>query len=87
MAIFSATFLGKLNCDILTRASQQQEQVGPSINLKIRLTVEEIYAGKEHEVTYNRKVICPHCRGTGADDPSDVKKCSTCNGQGFTIHK
>jgi len=58
----------------LTRgSSQQQEQIGPSINLKIRLTLEEIYAGKEHEVTYNRKVICPHCRGTGADDPTHVK--------------
>lgn len=75
------TFSGKLIPDNLTRAnSQQQEQVGPSINLKIRLTLDELYVGKENEVTYNRKVICPHCRGTGADDPSDVKKCTTCNG-------
>jgi len=44
------------------------------------LTLEELYSGKEHEVTYNRKVICPHCRGSGADDPSHVTKCPQCNG-------
>ena len=26
--------------------------------------------------------ICPHCRGSGADDPEDVHVCEKCNGQG-----
>jgi DnaJ-class molecular chaperone len=49
--------------------------------------LEELYAGKEQEVTYNRKIICPHCRGSGADDPNDVKKCTKCDGKGHTIQK
>ena len=64
---------------------RQQEQTGPSINLKIRVTLEELYLGKEQEVTYNRKIICPHCRGSGADNPEDVKTCDKCKGQGYTI--
>jgi len=27
-------------------------------------------------------VLCPHCRGTGADNPEDVEVCSQCNGNG-----
>ena len=27
-------------------------------------------------------MICPHCRGTGADNPDDVKICPDCNGKG-----
>jgi DnaJ-related protein SCJ1 len=26
--------------------------------------------------------ICPHCRGSGADDPDDVHVCPHCNGHG-----
>jgi len=64
---------------------QQREQTGPSIELKVRLTLEQLYVGAEMDVTYNRKIICPHCRGSGADSPEDMKQCPSCKGQGFTI--
>mmetsp|Transcript_17171 Transcript_17171/g.12277 ORF Transcript_17171/g.12277 Transcript_17171/m.12277 type:complete len:210 (+) Transcript_17171:240-869(+) len=38
-------------------------------------------------VTYTRQVICPHCRGSGADNPEDVEICPKCNGQGQVIEK
>lgn len=57
------------------------------MNLKVRVTLEQLYVGKEHEVTYNRKTICPHCRGSGANNPEDVMQCPKCKGQGFTIVK
>ena len=38
-------------------------------------------------MTYNRKVICPHCRGSGADDPDDVKECPKCGGKGQILTK
>lgn len=28
-------------------------------------------------------VLCPHCRGSGADNPEDVKVCPKCNGHGI----
>jgi DnaJ-related protein SCJ1 len=37
------------------------------------------------EVKYTRNMICPHCRGSGADDPNDIKECPKCGGQGVTI--
>ncbi|CDW83960.1 domain containing protein [Stylonychia lemnae] len=61
---------------------QQQEQTGPSAKLKIRITLEDVYNGKEYPITYNRMVLCPHCRGSGADNPEDVEICSQCNGNG-----
>lgn len=66
---------------------QQQEQTGPSISLKITVTLEELYTGADFELAYNRNVICPHCRGSGADDPDDVETCPKCDGQGMIIKR
>jgi DnaJ-class molecular chaperone len=27
---------------------------------------------------YLKEVICPHCMGTGADSPDDMKECDKC---------
>ena len=29
--------------------------------------------------------LCEHCRGSGGEDPDDVKKCPRCQGQGFRM--
>lgn len=55
--------------------------------MKLRVTLEELYVGQDFEVTYNRKIICPHCRGSGADDPEDVVTCKQCKGQGTIMTK
>ena len=34
-----------------------------------------------------KNIICPHCRGTGADDPDHVTNCPSCNGQGYTMQR
>ena len=65
----------------LTRANSflfafRQEQTGPSVNLKITVTLEEVYTGADFELQYNRQIICPHCRGSAADDPEHVKECN-----------
>lgn len=60
----------------------RQEQTGPSVDLKITVTLEELYVGSDFELQYNRNIICPHCRGSGADDPDHVAKCKTCSGTG-----
>jgi len=36
------------------------------------VTLEDIYKGAEVPVYTTRRTICPHCRGSGADDPDDV---------------
>jgi len=53
--------------------------------IKIKVLLEDIYSGKEMEIKYTRNTLCPHCRGTGADDPEDIHVCSKCNGQGVVM--
>ena len=57
------------------------------MGIKIKVPLEDLYNGKEMSVKYTRKMICPHCRGSGADDPSHVKNCPKCGGRGVTIEK
>ena len=51
--------------------------------MKIKLSLEDIYRGKEMAITYTRQVLCPHCRGSGADNPEDVEICAQCKGSGI----
>jgi DnaJ-class molecular chaperone len=69
-----------LNISHLYCRRRQQEQVGPSAKLKIKLTLEDIYNGRELPVTYYKMAICPHCRGSGADNPEDITVCNDCGG-------
>jgi len=48
--------------------------------IKLPVTLKDIYTGKEKEIFMTKKVICNHCRGSGADSPEDVKTCPDCNG-------
>jgi DnaJ-related protein SCJ1 len=57
------------------------------MKIKIKMSLEDLYNGKEMEVKYTRNVICPHCRGSGADDPEDVRECPKCKGQGVTMRQ
>lgn len=55
------------------------------MTIKITVSLEDIYNGKDMEVKYTRMTICPHCRGSGADDPDDLKDCPDCDGKGFVM--
>uniref|UniRef100_A0A6B2L851 J domain-containing protein n=1 Tax=Arcella intermedia TaxID=1963864 RepID=A0A6B2L851_9EUKA len=55
---------------------------GNPVTIKLQVTLEDLYIGKEVEVLQRRQVLCPHCRGTGAETPDDIGKCSTCGGTG-----
>jgi len=50
------------------------------MTIKIKVSLEDLYNGKDMEVKYTRNTICPHCRGSGADDPDDVQTCPKCGG-------
>lgn len=63
----------------------QEEAKGPDINLKVRVTLNDVYNGKDLEIQYSRQSICPHCRGNGAESMEDIHTCPKCNGQGFTL--
>jgi len=55
--------------------------------IKIPVTLEDIYNGREIDIFMTKRIICEHCRGSGADSPEDVKSCPDCNGVGKTMKK
>ena len=64
------------------QGSQQRVFRGRDIRTSVTLTLEEIAAGVEKEVTIERNRPCPDCNGRGTKNASDVKTCPTCKGAG-----
>ncbi len=46
--------------------------------MRLHVSLEDIYNGREIEIILTKQTICSHCRGTGADHPDDVVKCDKC---------
>ena len=65
------------------QAQQQEERKGDPITLKVQASLEDVYTGREIHFSIIKKVICSHCRGSGADHPDDVAKCDMCEGRGI----
>ncbi|KAJ1339559.1 hypothetical protein BSLG_005806 [Batrachochytrium salamandrivorans] len=77
-------------------STKRAERRGPSINMILDVTLEEIFNGKEIDVEINRQVICPSCRGSGAKVmiiSIPVRRvvdrvfefCNVCNGRGKIV--
>lgn len=76
--IFSSFFGGGSN-----RARRQAGPTrGDDVLMRLRVEFMDAVNGKDEEVTFDYDDECPHCHGSGADTPSDVKVCSTCHGRG-----
>ncbi|MCD8312745.1 MAG: molecular chaperone DnaJ [Bacteroidales bacterium] len=63
-------------------AQQQRVYRGRDIRVRVRLTLEEIAKGVEKEITIERAVPCPDCKGRGAKNEADIKTCPACKGSG-----
>ncbi len=65
---------------------QRQDPNGPrhgrDMEMNVSLSFTEAVFGCQKEIKVNREEDCSTCRGTGAKDPNNVKKCATCSGQG-----
>jgi molecular chaperone DnaJ len=55
---------------------------GDDIRYDLELTLEDAFNGKKIEIEIPKHVPCENCNGLGAESPSDVTTCSTCNGSG-----
>jgi len=55
---------------------------GTDLKTKITIDLEDVAKGIEKEIVINKDIKCTHCNGSGAEDPSDIKTCHTCNGTG-----
>lgn len=69
-----------------SRSGQQRKQRTQDIQYEIKVTLEDLYNGKEVTLKINRDVICPDCHGTGCAKGLTPKKCTDCNGTGQKVH-
>ena len=55
---------------------------GDDLAVEVELTLEEAAFGVEKEITFRAQAACEVCEGVGTTDPSSVKTCPECGGQG-----
>lgn len=61
---------------------RQQTPQGEDAEVVVQITQQEAYTGCTKQVSYERKVRCSHCGGTGSED-GKRHECSNCGGSGF----
>lgn len=49
---------------------------GSTMEIKLTLTLEDLYKGKDLTGTIFKKTACPHCLGSGAQNSYDIVRCS-----------
>ena len=81
--IFSSFFGG----GSARRARRTGPTRGDDILMKHRVEFMDVVNGKDEEVSFDFDDDCPHCHGSGADSPSDVKTCPKCSGKGTIIRQ
>lgn len=54
--------------------------------LEVQIDICEIFTGTKKKIQYESPEKCDACQGTGAQDPSHILKCMSCQGQG-NIHR
>jgi molecular chaperone DnaJ len=55
---------------------------GRDIAIRMRLTLEEAFAGKKEKIAFDRLEQCTTCSGTGCKPGTKPRQCKTCNGLG-----
>jgi molecular chaperone DnaJ len=63
-------------------AADSGERQGASKRMNLTISFEEAVSGVEKEASLNNFTCCNSCNGTGASNPSNIKKCNRCHGQG-----
>merc|ERR1711871_45512 len=65
---------------------RKREKVAEPVMIKKKVTLEEIYLGKEINVNYTQTSHCKACQGTGSKSGKS-SQCQTCKGAGLTSTK
>jgi molecular chaperone DnaJ len=67
-------------------SSRSRQHRGNDLQIKVKLTLEEIAKGVTKQIKVNKLVRCSACGGSGAKDDSDVTVCDACGGSGQIKH-
>mmetsp|Transcript_5534 Transcript_5534/g.8173 ORF Transcript_5534/g.8173 Transcript_5534/m.8173 type:complete len:336 (+) Transcript_5534:84-1091(+) len=55
---------------------------GETVRKPLEVTLNDLYNGATRKIKVSRSRNCEPCNGTGASDPSKIKTCGRCKGQG-----
>lgn len=61
---------------------QPQKHFKKQDTIEVQIDINDIYYGQTKKVEFEMLDKCNICDGTGAQDPSHILKCMTCNGNG-----
>ena len=79
-AIFEQFFSGGFGSS--RRNSRTSSRTGSDIQIRIKLSLEEISRETVKKIRINKLVKCSTCDGKGAKNSSSVRKCTSCDGKG-----
>jgi DnaJ-class molecular chaperone len=60
-----------------------QKQMKKMDTIEVQIDINDIYYGQTKKVEFEMLDKCESCNGTGAQDPSHILKCITCQGNGI----
>ncbi|KAJ3517939.1 hypothetical protein NLJ89_g187 [Agrocybe chaxingu] len=66
---------------------QQQTRRGPSSLTEFEVSLADIYKGASIDFMIKKRILCDHCRGSGAASDGDIHTCNGCNGAGVKLVK
>ncbi|KAJ3744379.1 hypothetical protein DFH05DRAFT_1535607 [Lentinula detonsa] len=65
----------------------QQVRRGPTSLTEFEVELADIYKGANIDFMIKKRILCDHCRGSGAASDSDIHTCSGCGGSGVKLVK
>ena len=68
-----------------SRSNQNVKRKCKAKLVELSITLEDSYNGGRKEVEYDRRIICPKCKGSGSSNPDAKTTCSKCNGTGMRM--
>ncbi len=67
-------------------ASRRRHQSGRDLQIRVKLSLEEVAAGVEKQIKVSSLVACKECGGSGARPGSTSSVCDVCGGSGQVKH-
>ncbi|KZT00814.1 DnaJ-domain-containing protein [Laetiporus sulphureus 93-53] len=62
-----------------------QQRRGPNSVSDMEVSLSDLYTGANIDFMVKKRILCDHCRGTGAASTSDVHTCPVCGGSGVQV--
>jgi len=66
---------------------QPQTRRGPSSLTEFEVSLADMYQGASIDFMIKKRILCDHCRGSGAASDGDIHTCSGCGGSGVKVVK